>query len=451
MSRFAERACRHWVACTFLTVVWSSIPGIVSAAVSNPNLGSSPIPVGAGPRALGMGGAFSAVADDATAATWNPGGMTQLERIELGLSVGWYHHDARQENGEYDRRSEFDLDHASVVFPFHVFGCQQTIGFAWQRQFDFARDLSTLSRTVGPMSTTTQTVEVNAEGAFSSVGLSYAIELHPGLSLGATLQGWGSNLTGHSRFERDMLENNVTTLVFPSVTVANSVDEHVEQEIDEGYSAVIGLWWQAIPELTVAVVVKPTYQLRLATERDLTLTGNGQTVVLPTEHILTEFHYPISATLGLAWRHGDRNTIACDTTWTDWSRYRVVESGITTSPVNAFIPPENFADGFAIRLGYEHLMLFDNMVTAVRVGALYEEVPGAAPAPSATQLSQTHAVLDRYFGLTAGTSLCFEHLLYDLGTQVRYGRDVGTGQDAPSDSAAAVMTITVRLGIAYQF
>lgn len=451
MSRFAVRACHHWVACAFLTVTWGSMAGIASAAVSNPNLGSSPIPVGAGPRALGMGGAFSAVADDATAATWNPGGMTQLERIELGVSVGWYRHDARQEDGEHNRRSDFDLDHASAIIPFHAFGCQQTIGFAWQRQFDFTRELSTSSRTVGPMSTTTQTVEVDAEGAFSSVGLSYAIELHPGLSLGATVQAWGSNLTGRSRYERDMLENNITTLVFPPVTLANSVDEHIEQEVDEGYSAVIGLWWQAFPELTVAVVVKPTYKLRLATERDLTLTGNGQTVVLPTEHTSTDFHYPTSATLGLAWRHGDRNTIACDATWTDWSRYRVVESGTATSPVNAFIPPGDFDDGIAIRLGYEHLMLFDEMVTAVRVGALYEEVPGASPTPSATQLSQTHAVLDRYYGFTAGTSLCFDHLLYDLGAQVRYGREVGTGQDAPPDSAADVMTITVRLGIAYQF
>jgi len=40
---------------------------------------SSINPVGSGARAIGMGGAFIGVADDATAASWNPGGLIQLE------------------------------------------------------------------------------------------------------------------------------------------------------------------------------------------------------------------------------------------------------------------------------------------------------------------------------------------------------------------------------------
>lgn len=39
--------------------------------------------VGAGGRALGMGGAFVAVADDASAAYWNPAGLVSLEHREL--------------------------------------------------------------------------------------------------------------------------------------------------------------------------------------------------------------------------------------------------------------------------------------------------------------------------------------------------------------------------------
>ena len=42
-------------------------------------------PVGSGARALGMGGAFIAVADDATSASWNPGGLVQLETPEVAL------------------------------------------------------------------------------------------------------------------------------------------------------------------------------------------------------------------------------------------------------------------------------------------------------------------------------------------------------------------------------
>jgi hypothetical protein len=38
--------------------------------------------MGVGARALGMGGAFTAIADDATAAYWNPAGLVKIEHIE---------------------------------------------------------------------------------------------------------------------------------------------------------------------------------------------------------------------------------------------------------------------------------------------------------------------------------------------------------------------------------
>lgn len=454
MTRIHARA-RLPATCARLALGWGLLAGSASAAVSDPNFGSSPIPVGAGPRALGMGGAFSAVADDATASTWNPAGMVQLERPEVGLSLGWYHRQSVQDDGSSDRRDDVDLDHASVVLPFHAFGCQQTIGLAWQRQFDFGRSLSAAAHSDDGMGMTTdQTVGIEQDGAFAAWGLSYAIEVTPGLALGATLQLWNDALTGRSHYHKDVHEVDVTTVdflpPFPFTDTAGT-DTHSESKVDHGYSGVLGLWWQALPALTVAVVVKPAYVLHLSTDRTGTVTGNGTTVAAPPQHLTADFHYPTSATLGLAWRQGDRDTVSLDGTWTQWSHYRVVENGTSTSPVNSFIAPDDFADGLALRLGYEHLMLFDEVVMALRCGALYEELPGAAPAPSADQPAQTHAVVDRYYGLTAGASLCFAHLLYDLGAQVRRGHDVGTGQETAADHSVDLTTVIVRLGLAYQF
>ena len=64
---------------------------------------SSPNPVGSGARAIGMGGAFIGVADDATAASWNPAGLIQLERPELSV-VGAY--TSRREEFSSDTRPE---------------------------------------------------------------------------------------------------------------------------------------------------------------------------------------------------------------------------------------------------------------------------------------------------------------------------------------------------------
>ncbi|HDQ26591.1 MAG TPA: PorV/PorQ family protein [bacterium] len=44
--------------------------------------------LGIGARALGMGHAFTAVADDGSAVYWNTAGLTQLERSELNLFIG---------------------------------------------------------------------------------------------------------------------------------------------------------------------------------------------------------------------------------------------------------------------------------------------------------------------------------------------------------------------------
>ncbi|HHZ20164.1 MAG TPA: hypothetical protein GX391_06630 [Firmicutes bacterium] len=43
---------------------------------------------GFGARALGMGGAFTAVADDATAAYWNPAGLSQVRYVSVTPSLG---------------------------------------------------------------------------------------------------------------------------------------------------------------------------------------------------------------------------------------------------------------------------------------------------------------------------------------------------------------------------
>ena len=65
---------------------------VVAAPAAWAQITSSPNVVGSGARALGMGGAFIAIADDATAASWNPGGLTQLERPEMSLvyNFNWF-------------------------------------------------------------------------------------------------------------------------------------------------------------------------------------------------------------------------------------------------------------------------------------------------------------------------------------------------------------------------
>ncbi len=73
-----------WLRLAFLLAV-----PVVAGAQSGPTtqlIFGQPNSFGIGPRAMGMGGAFTAVADDASAAYWNAAGLAQLSSYEISLS-----------------------------------------------------------------------------------------------------------------------------------------------------------------------------------------------------------------------------------------------------------------------------------------------------------------------------------------------------------------------------
>ena len=68
---------------TLIFVVCVSVAQVVCSQVPI-KISITPEPVGSGARALGQS-AFIAVADDATAASWNPAGLINLERPEASF------------------------------------------------------------------------------------------------------------------------------------------------------------------------------------------------------------------------------------------------------------------------------------------------------------------------------------------------------------------------------
>jgi hypothetical protein len=72
-----ERSRGAWLVALAVTALVSSIVGETALAVDSSSNHNAPyLRVGAGARALGMGSAFTGVANDATAAYWNPAGLT---------------------------------------------------------------------------------------------------------------------------------------------------------------------------------------------------------------------------------------------------------------------------------------------------------------------------------------------------------------------------------------
>jgi len=70
---------------TFVLCFLLLLPSLSFAQNSN-LIFAQPNTFGIGPRAIGMGGAFTAIADDASAAYWNPAGLSQISSYEISIS-----------------------------------------------------------------------------------------------------------------------------------------------------------------------------------------------------------------------------------------------------------------------------------------------------------------------------------------------------------------------------
>lgn len=427
------------------------------------SFGDQPVAIGAGPRALGMGGAFSAVADDATASTWNPAGLTQCERPELAASLGWYHAAIDAGDDQRANRAALRPEHLSAMAPFFMLGCQQVIGVAWQRRFDFTNERA-VSQSLGDDSdpggivlTGSDVESVTRAGSFATIGASYAIEPTPGWSVGVTINQWADTWTRASHFQRDAHGESysATTLSgFELFSERRNIDISAETRVLSGTSLTLGTWWQATPALTLAVVVQPGYSLALETQTDTTEfidDGLTQDTTFTRTTSRSNLHHPPSVTLGSAWRHGDLTTLSCDATWTRWRQYYIDEGGLRRSPISSLLNPEDFRDLWTLRAGFEHILILPDMVLVPRCGALAEWLPAASAAPSLNAVEQTSATSDLWLGATTGISLCQRSTIWDAAVQVRRGDNIGAGQFASPDRTADATVVAMRLGVTLQF
>ncbi|HYE04108.1 MAG TPA: outer membrane protein transport protein [Planctomycetota bacterium] len=446
---------------------WAALlaaPGALGAATafSSLDLGGSPTPIGAGARALGMGGAFTAIADDATANTWNPAGMTQLEQPEMALSGGYHLRHDRSASGTATH-DQFAADHVGVVVPFHL-GVQQTLGLAWQRQLDFTKAQSFASEEVvdlgfGDTQTESSAAAITQQGSFATIALSYAAEVVPGLSFGATAQAWGDRWTAASEYEsRAWLASDsvFATGGTPAGGTRGTSTSTADVEVERGLSAVLGGHWIVNEHLTLGVAAKPRFTLDLEhalRQRQVVVDAASGAVVADDVAVVrssSRLSMPLSATLGAALRLGDLRTVAVDVTWTRWRGFASEADGTTSSPVNKHVAPSDYRDGWAVRLGYEHIVPLSRVVLVPRCGLLWEEVPGVTAAPDLTRVEEVSARFDRYVGATIGLSAFRTRIVYDIAAQARHARDV-VDDGTPPDESADVWTLVVRGAVAFLF
>ena len=384
---------------------------------------SSLNPVGSGARAIGMGGAFIAVADDATAASWNPAGLTQLDRPEIS-AVGTYLY--RGEDLEFGTNPEADgsqsvseesLNYISVAYPFNLLNRNMIISLNYQHLFDFYREweFTVLDNPVKP-GIKELNLDFEQSGDIYAIGLAYAVKILPRFSLGFTLNFWQPFIDDNEWKTRSR-ESGRGVLSF-----APDVKRYYEAATEEkfaftGFNFNIGLLWNATPKLTLGAVFKSPFTA------DLNYRMSFQSREYLDDDLFTnqasfkedqELDMPMTYGIGIAYRHSDQFTLSADVSRTHWQDFILTDDrGNKSSPISGLPEDESDIDPtWQVRLGSEYLFIQSDYAIPVRAGLFYDPAP-AEGSP------------DKYFGFSLGTGIAVKRIAFDVTYQYRFGRDVG--------------------------
>jgi long-subunit fatty acid transport protein len=388
---------------------------------------SSPNPVGSGARAVGMGGAFIAIADDATAASWNPAGLIQLEKPEISIVGAYFNRredfssDVHPEISNKGKADDANINYFSATYPFQ-FHRNMVVSINYQRLYEFERgfdynyDYSSLGVNLS------QDKHFDQDGFVGALGLACAVEITPKLSLGATLNIWTDDLFWDNEWEETFTEHGVGTQGGNPVTIDTRYTDKYSDF--SGVNANFGLLWNMNKYLTLGAVIKTPFDASIHHDYRFTQTsifGPPVSTTVSNQQSTSEdveLRMPLSYGMGLAWRVSDALSFDLDVYRTHWSDYVLTDSqGNNFSPIDG--RPESTSDvedTMQVRIGGEYLFISQktNMVVPVRAGFFYD------PEPS-------HGDVKDFYGIAVGSGIAYKRFIFDVAYQLRWGRDMDTG------------------------
>jgi long-subunit fatty acid transport protein len=159
--------------------------------------------LGVGARAMGLGGAYSAVADDYTAMYWNPAGLGQMKRREfnLGFSQNSVKSEADFLGAVSQTTTSFTrLNSVGLVFPVPTSRGSLVFGFGYDKMRDADAMVDAGALTADSLF---QTNSILDEGNRSQLTFSGAIEVGPNLFFGTSINFIDGEIDHSAEFKED--------------------------------------------------------------------------------------------------------------------------------------------------------------------------------------------------------------------------------------------------------
>lgn len=350
---------------------------------------------GAGARAYGMGGAFLARPDDATAASWNPAGLSYLRTPELSIVGAWTRLDEDTTNADgdlvrQDHRSGGAPDFAAGTYPISLGSATGSVQVSFQRAISFDAD-----RTIEQASGVTQ---ISSSGGFDVIALGSGLQLTRSLRAGAALNrwfnGWDQRL-GRSATQR------------PTIQTADFSFS--------GWNLNLGAIWSPVESLNLGAVYKTGFSADVTLSRERVDLVNPVTTNSHSSDDVT-LDFPAAFGVGASWRPTSPLTVSADFTRTQWSKGKIYNY-FTLPQTGEPLPP----DFVFPELTYPNLGAPQSDTEQIRVGAEYVVLKTRVKWPL-----RAGYFLDRQLfrvlndetptlqGFTVGTGLIFGRMLIDV-------------------------------------
>jgi hypothetical protein len=392
-----------WI-CVALILFWAAT---IYAQVEPFSISSPPNPVGSGARAMGMGGAFVAVADDATAASWNPAGLIQLQKPEVSAVFSYERSTERRYiSGGFnieDKSTIWDLNYFSIAYPVSLARRNLVFSLNYQRLYDFNREAHFFQD------------KFDSKGSLYTLSPAFAIQTTEDLFLGLTINVWSNQWTKRSDWEN-------TYHGFVKDEISDTYKEIIIREEFRdfrGLNANLGFFYRITPQWTLGAVYKTPFR------------GRFNYIYFNSENLgnvsgdfygkLESIKIPPTYALGVSYRFSDAWSISVDVTRKDWKElaWRNNENQtfglftmFETDPNDHnLVESPKIDPTYAFRFGMEYLKILESTVIPLRAGIFYDPIPS---------IESPHSE----YGVSFGSGISLGDLILDFAYQYRFRYDV---------------------------
>lgn len=383
-----------------------------------------------GARSMGLGGAFAALADDATAAFANPAGLVQLIEPEISVEGRSWSYDTPFIQGGRASGSPSGLGVDSATGLRRGTSSSEQTGFSFASfvypgdgwalavyrhtwaDFDLDSRVDGLFAVVDGEDERSEDVRATTSVEVVNSGVALAFELGERFSVGVGGVYYEAKLDSFtdefSQDDDDFYERNDFDPELLDTAYSHRAD-------DDGFVVHAGLLWRPSESWSLGAHYRQGPELAM---RVIEIVGPGQdelpvgTVELD---VTTPFQLPDTWGAGVAYRHPDGS-------WTlsfEWTR--VEYSSITESLDTEVFDADQLAleDGDEYHLGLEYVFVRSRPIVALRLGAWHDPAHSLGSGPTADVFeSAIFQTGDDEIHATAGLGVVFGDFQLDLGADL---------------------------------